>query len=209
NGEGHIAKKCTVKKRVKDSEWFTDKMLLAQAQDAGVVLNEELQDFLADSLEETDNYYDNEATTNAIFMENLSPIGSLNDDTVEPRYDSDILSEVPHYENYHDSDMLNFNIQEVGYIENIVSNNESYDELTSNSNVISYTDYMLNIDEWLETASQIQRDAVTTKIKMASHDSTTASSVCCFLVMDVAFVGSLKPSFVCKSAVDMSRKTDV
>ncbi|GJT06277.1 retrovirus-related pol polyprotein from transposon TNT 1-94 [Tanacetum coccineum] len=145
NGEGHIAKQCTVKKRVKDSEWFTDKMLLAQAQDAGVVLNEELQDFLADSLEETDNYYDNEATTNAIFMENLSPIGSLNDDTVEPRYDSDILSEVPHYENYHDSDMLNFNIQEVGYIENIISNNESYDELTSNSNVISYTDYMLNI----------------------------------------------------------------
>ncbi|GJR30083.1 retrovirus-related pol polyprotein from transposon TNT 1-94 [Tanacetum coccineum] len=140
NGEGHIAKQCTVKKRVKDSEWFTDKMLLAQAQDAGVVLNEELQDFLADN-------YDDEATTNAIFMENLSPIGSLNDDTVEPRYDSDILSKVPHYENYHDSDMLNFNIQEVGYIENIISNNESYDELTSNSNVISYTDYMLNIDE--------------------------------------------------------------
>ncbi|GJZ88743.1 retrovirus-related pol polyprotein from transposon TNT 1-94 [Tanacetum coccineum] len=99
NGEGHIAKQCTVKKRVKDSEWFTDKMLLAQAQDAGVVLNEELQDFLADSLEKNDNYkdllvtsynkssmanqlmpydsdYDDEATANAIFMENLSPIGS-------------------------------------------------------------------------------------------------------------------------------------
>ncbi|GJX00942.1 hypothetical protein Tco_0184855 [Tanacetum coccineum] len=28
---------------------------------------------------------------------------------------------------------------------------------------------------WLETASQIQRDAVTMKIKTASHDSTTAS----------------------------------
>ncbi|GJV63516.1 hypothetical protein Tco_1474344 [Tanacetum coccineum] len=35
-----------------------DKMLLAQAQEAGVVLNDEQQDFLADSLEETDDYED-------------------------------------------------------------------------------------------------------------------------------------------------------
>ncbi|GKF50309.1 retrovirus-related pol polyprotein from transposon TNT 1-94, partial [Tanacetum coccineum] len=57
-GEGHMAKQCTAKKRVKDSEWFKDKMLLAQAQEAGVVLDEELQDFLADSLEETDDCED-------------------------------------------------------------------------------------------------------------------------------------------------------
>ncbi|GJY88338.1 hypothetical protein Tco_0502966 [Tanacetum coccineum] len=160
-------KKCTARKRVKDSEWFKDKMLLAQAQEVGIVLNEEKQDFLANNLEETDDckdlqlqattnfkadhvnvYYsdcDDEATINAIFMENLSPVGSLNDDTVEPRYDSDMLSQVPHYDTYHDYDMLNSNIQELGYIENIVSNNESYDELTSNINVIPYTDYMLTI----------------------------------------------------------------
>ncbi|GJS68311.1 retrovirus-related pol polyprotein from transposon TNT 1-94 [Tanacetum coccineum] len=36
NGESHIAKHCTAKKRVKDSEWFKDTMLLAQAQEAGV-----------------------------------------------------------------------------------------------------------------------------------------------------------------------------
>nr|GEX29096.1 hypothetical protein [Tanacetum cinerariifolium] len=52
---GHIAKQCTTKKRVKDSEWFQDKMLLAQAQEARVVLNDEQKDFLADSLEETDD----------------------------------------------------------------------------------------------------------------------------------------------------------
>ncbi|GJX23024.1 hypothetical protein Tco_0227469 [Tanacetum coccineum] len=121
NGEGHIAKQCTTKERVKDSKGFKDNMLLAQAQEPGVVLNDEQHDFLADSLKETDDY-----TTNAIFMENLSLVGSLNDDTVEPRYDSDILSKVPHYDNYHDSDMLNSNIQELGYIEIIVSNKESY-----------------------------------------------------------------------------------
>ncbi|GJY21805.1 hypothetical protein Tco_0394371 [Tanacetum coccineum] len=130
-------------------------------------MNDEQQDFLADSLEETgdcedlqlqatanlkadhvdayDSDRDDGATANTIFMENLSPVGSINDDTVEPHYDSNILSEAPHYDTYHDSDILNSNIQELGYIENIVSNNESYDELTSINNVISYTDYMLTI----------------------------------------------------------------
>ncbi|GJQ98862.1 integrase, catalytic region, zinc finger, CCHC-type containing protein [Tanacetum coccineum] len=145
NGEGHMAKQCTARKRVKDFEWYKDKMLLAQAQEVRVVLNEEQQDFLDVSLEETDDYCDGEATSNAIFMENLYPIGSLNDDMVEPRYYSDIHSEVPYYDTYHDSDMLNSNIQDLGYIKNSVSNNESYDKLKGNSNVISYTDYMLTI----------------------------------------------------------------
>ncbi|GJX43487.1 retrovirus-related pol polyprotein from transposon TNT 1-94 [Tanacetum coccineum] len=87
-----------------------------KAQEAEVVLTEEQQDFLADSLEETDDYKDlqlqatlnfkvdhidaydsdcdDEATTNAIFMTNLSPVGSLNNDTVAPRYDSNTLSEI-------------------------------------------------------------------------------------------------------------------
>ncbi|GKB42976.1 hypothetical protein Tco_0887918 [Tanacetum coccineum] len=152
NVQGHIAKQCTGKKRVKDSEWFKDKMLLAQVQKAGVVLNDEQQDFLTDSLEETDDYEDlqlqattnfkvdhvdvydsdcdDEATANAILMANLSPVGSINEDTIKPRYDSDILFEVPHYDTYHESDVLNSNIQELEYIENIVSNNEAYDELT-------------------------------------------------------------------------------
>ncbi|GJW42578.1 retrovirus-related pol polyprotein from transposon TNT 1-94 [Tanacetum coccineum] len=123
-----------------------DKMLLTQAQEAGVVLNQEQHDFLADNLEETDDYCEDEATANAIFMANLSHVCSLNDDTVEPRCDSDIHSEVPHYDTYHDSDMLNSNIQELEYIENIVSNNDSYDELKGNIDVISYIDYMLTIE---------------------------------------------------------------
>nr|GEY45894.1 hypothetical protein [Tanacetum cinerariifolium] len=57
-GEGHIAKQCTTKKRVKDSEWFKEKMLLAQAQKAMVILHEEQQDFLADRLEEMDSDYE-------------------------------------------------------------------------------------------------------------------------------------------------------
>ncbi|GJV72375.1 hypothetical protein Tco_1492370 [Tanacetum coccineum] len=40
-GEGYIAKQCTAKKRVKDAEWSKEKMLLAQAQEAGVILHED------------------------------------------------------------------------------------------------------------------------------------------------------------------------
>ncbi|GJT84316.1 integrase, catalytic region, zinc finger, CCHC-type containing protein [Tanacetum coccineum] len=58
NDEGHISKQCTVKKRVKDSERFKDKMLLAQSKEARVVLNDEQHDFLADSLEEIDDCKD-------------------------------------------------------------------------------------------------------------------------------------------------------
>ncbi|GKE01783.1 hypothetical protein Tco_1389766, partial [Tanacetum coccineum] len=91
--------------------------------------------FKVDHVDAYDSDCDDEATANAILMANLSPAGSINEDTVKPRYDSDILFEVPHYDTYHESDVLNSNIQELEYIENIVSNNEAYDELTSNNNV--------------------------------------------------------------------------
>ncbi|GKD87449.1 integrase, catalytic region, zinc finger, CCHC-type containing protein [Tanacetum coccineum] len=139
NGEGHIAKQCTTKKRVKDSECFEE------TDDYEDLQLQAKTNFKAHHIDAYDSEYDDKAKANAIFMANLSPVGSLNDDTVEPRYDYDILSEVPHYDTYHDSDMFNSNIQELGYIENIVSNNESYDELTSNNNAISYKDYMLTI----------------------------------------------------------------
>nr|GEY01177.1 hypothetical protein [Tanacetum cinerariifolium] len=49
--------------------------------------------FKADHVDAYDLDYDDESTANAIFMANLSPVGSINDDMVEPRYDSDILFE--------------------------------------------------------------------------------------------------------------------
>nr|GEW87996.1 hypothetical protein [Tanacetum cinerariifolium] len=82
--QGHIAKQCTARKRLKDSKWIKDKMLLAQAQEARV----------AHRVDAYDSDCDDEATTNAIFMEILSSVGSLNDDTVKLRYDSDMLSAI-------------------------------------------------------------------------------------------------------------------
>ncbi|GJQ92167.1 hypothetical protein Tco_0003306 [Tanacetum coccineum] len=100
--------------RVKDVEWFKEKMLLAQAQEVCVILHEDQQDFLADRLEEMDDYddlqlhttlnsnadhvdaydsdCDDEATACAIFMASLSPTRSINGDTAGPSYDSELLS---------------------------------------------------------------------------------------------------------------------
>ncbi|GKB01491.1 hypothetical protein Tco_0829535 [Tanacetum coccineum] len=114
-GGGHMAKQCTAKKREKYSEWFKEKMLLAQAQEVGFILQEDQHDFLADRLEymdDCDNLQlhtnlnfkedhvdaydldcDDEATACAIFMANLSPAGSINRDTAGPSYDLELLSE--------------------------------------------------------------------------------------------------------------------
>ncbi|GJS09805.1 hypothetical protein Tco_0366601 [Tanacetum coccineum] len=179
--------------RGKDSKWFKDKMLLAQAQETRVVLDEEKQDFLADSLEETDDYCDNEATSNAIFMANLSPVSSLNDDTVAPRYDSEALFEEPHYETYHDSDMLNSNIQELGYIENIVSTNESYDALKGNSDVIFYTDYMLTIGDDADNYVLPPRRTMLSPHEIGSWEQSDIK--CAFKKDVISFSKNLKETF--------------
>ncbi|GJY38205.1 hypothetical protein Tco_0424569 [Tanacetum coccineum] len=140
-----------------------------KTQEAEVIFREEKQDFLADGLEEFnsdcddlqlnktsifkvehvdafDSDYDKEPTASAIFMARLSPVGSVNGADVSPTYDSDILSKVPHYDTYHETDMLNSVVQETRYFEHLVSNIDSCDELTSNNNVISYAEYMVTIE---------------------------------------------------------------
>ncbi|GKC83010.1 hypothetical protein Tco_1138727, partial [Tanacetum coccineum] len=133
------------------------------AQEAGVILHEDQQDFLADMLEEMDDYddlqlhntsnfkadhvdaydsdCDDEATACAIFMASLSPARSINGDTAGPSFDSELLYEVPHYDTYHKNVILNDVVQEMEYNDHVVFNDNSCDELTSNSNVISYADY--------------------------------------------------------------------
>ncbi|GKE74124.1 zinc finger, CCHC-type containing protein, partial [Tanacetum coccineum] len=46
--EGHMSKQCTKPKRKWDDSWFTDKVLLVQAQASGQILHEEELAFLAD-----------------------------------------------------------------------------------------------------------------------------------------------------------------
>ncbi|GJU37901.1 putative reverse transcriptase domain-containing protein [Tanacetum coccineum] len=47
-GEGHVSRQCKEKKRVKDSQYFKDKMLLMEAKEKGTVLDAEAEAFIAD-----------------------------------------------------------------------------------------------------------------------------------------------------------------
>ncbi|GKA96078.1 hypothetical protein Tco_0818173 [Tanacetum coccineum] len=86
-------------------------MLLVQQQEAGIEIDAEQQDFLAD--------------------------GSINGDEAVPSYDSDILSEVPNYDNYHENDMFNLFVQEFPYSEQPISVNDTYVDFLNDTNVIS------------------------------------------------------------------------
>ncbi|GJS14342.1 hypothetical protein Tco_0408814 [Tanacetum coccineum] len=118
--------RCPKPKRKRDAIWFRDKVLLLEAQGNSKVLNEEELEFLADpgiveglvtqtvithnaayqadDLDAYDSDCDDFSTAKAVLMVNLSSYGS------------DVLSEVPHFENTH-TDMLNQSVQEMSYFE--------------------------------------------------------------------------------------------
>ncbi|GKE93744.1 zf-CCHC domain-containing protein [Tanacetum coccineum] len=47
-GEGHMARQCTQPKRPRNAAWYKEKAMLAEAQEAGQILDEEQLVFLAD-----------------------------------------------------------------------------------------------------------------------------------------------------------------
>ncbi|GJS53433.1 retrovirus-related pol polyprotein from transposon TNT 1-94 [Tanacetum coccineum] len=131
NGVGHIARNCTQPKRPQNSEYFKDKMLLMQAQENGVALDEEqllflaggqdyaidedvdeqpVQDlalnvdnvFQADDCDAYDSDVDDAPTAQTLFMANLSSADPVYDEA-GPSYDSDVLSEVQNHDHYQDA----------------------------------------------------------------------------------------------------------
>ncbi|GJY34874.1 hypothetical protein Tco_0419343 [Tanacetum coccineum] len=104
------------------------KMLLAQALEAGVVLDEKQMAFLAndgervvtgqetqelttiaifqiDDLDAFDSDYDEAPSTSAVFVAKLSA------------YDSDVLLEVPNHDTYLDNNVIDQSVQEMQYFE--------------------------------------------------------------------------------------------
>ncbi|GJZ95878.1 hypothetical protein Tco_0668212 [Tanacetum coccineum] len=63
--------------------------------------------FKEDHIDAFDSDCDEEHDASAISMVRLSLAGSVNGDDVNPTYDFDILSKVPHYDTYHETDMPN------------------------------------------------------------------------------------------------------
>ncbi|GJW19661.1 hypothetical protein Tco_0027097 [Tanacetum coccineum] len=121
-----MARQCTQPKRPRNAAWFKDKLMLAEAQEAGQILDEEQLAFLANpgisevpvaqqtipqnstfqtnDLNAYDSDCDDLSSAKAILMENLSSC------------DPEVLSKVP-YSNSYSNDMINQDVQEMQYSE--------------------------------------------------------------------------------------------
>ncbi|GJT90013.1 retrovirus-related pol polyprotein from transposon TNT 1-94 [Tanacetum coccineum] len=188
-GEGHMARQCPKPKRKRDATWFRDKVLLVEAQGSGKVLNEEELAFLADprvaegpvtqtvithnaayqadDLDAYDSDCDDFSTAKAVLMANLSSYGS------------DVLSEVPHSENTH-NDMLNQSVQEMSYSEQTHLVNYPENEITSDSNIIPYSQYLLETQNAAvqDTNSSAQQDAMILSVfEQLSNQVTNCNKV--------------------------------
>ncbi|GKB28682.1 hypothetical protein Tco_0868083, partial [Tanacetum coccineum] len=156
-GRSH-ARPCLKPKRKRDATWFRDKVLLVEAQRSSKVLNEEELEFLADL---------GVAEAKAVLMSNLSS------------YRSDVLSEVPHSENTN-NDMLNQSVQEMPYSEQTHLVNYLENEITSDSNIIPYSQYLLETQNAAvqDTNSSAQQDVVILSVfEQLSNQVTNCNKV--------------------------------
>ncbi|GJV46530.1 hypothetical protein Tco_1431066 [Tanacetum coccineum] len=152
-----------------DSEYFKDKMLLKQAQENGMVLDEEKLFFIAGGQA---NMFDDDVDEapvqdlalnedNTMFMENLLSADPIYDEA-GPSYDSDILSEVQDHDNYLDNVG---EYHEVHKMQNNVQQNyivDSNAEYTSDSNIIPYEQYVKDNTEQVvqSNVSSVPNDAL-------------------------------------------------
>ncbi|GJY72706.1 uncharacterized mitochondrial protein-like protein [Tanacetum coccineum] len=187
--EGHMARQCPKPKRKRDATWFKDKVLLVEAQGNGKVLNEEELEYLADpgiaegpvsqsvithnaayqadDLDAYDYDCDEISTAKAVIMANFFSYGS------------NVLSEVPISSNTH-NDMLNQNVQEMPYSEQTHLLNYLENEITSDSNIIPYSQYLLETQNAAvqDTNSSTQQDAIILFVfEQLSHQDKNAQFV--------------------------------
>ncbi|GJT62847.1 hypothetical protein Tco_1006380 [Tanacetum coccineum] len=181
--------RCPKPKRKRNATWFRDKVLLVEAQGSGKVLNKEELEFLADprvaeglvtqtvithnatyqadDLDAYDSDHDDFSTAKAVLMANLSSYGS------------DVLFEVPHFEITH-NDMLNQSVQEMQYSKQTHIVNYPKDEITSDNNIISYSQYLLETQNATvqDTNSSAQQDAMILSVfEQLSNQVTNCNKV--------------------------------
>ncbi|GJT66342.1 integrase, catalytic region, zinc finger, CCHC-type containing protein, partial [Tanacetum coccineum] len=159
NGLGHIARNCTQSKRPHNSDYFKDKMLLMQAQENGVVLDEEELLFMADECDAFDSDFDDKPTAQSIFMANLSSAGLAN--LQASPSNASILSKVHDLENAidpSDNHQVEHEIHDEVQQKNVI---ESTSADMGNSNVIPYEQYLTVNDVFVvpSSASSVPNDA--------------------------------------------------
>nr|GFA61706.1 hypothetical protein [Tanacetum cinerariifolium] len=150
-GEGHMSKQCTKPKRKRDEKWFKDKVLLVQAQANGHVLQEEELEFLVDPRTAESSSNQNVITTNAAYQaDDLDAYDSDCDELNSAKialmenlshYGSDNLAEVNNQDN-RTNHLIHQEMQVPSTSEQSTIMTQSNTEITSDSNIISYSQYM-------------------------------------------------------------------
>nr|GFB10172.1 hypothetical protein [Tanacetum cinerariifolium] len=133
-GEGHMSKQCTKPKRKIDDAWFKDKVLLVQ--DPGIAETQSTQYVVTNNAayqaNDLDAYGSNCDEINSVkiaLMANLS------------HYGSDNLVEVHNQDNV-TNNVIDQDVQAISTSEQLNIMNQSQTKFTSDSNVISYSQYM-------------------------------------------------------------------
>ncbi|GJX75214.1 hypothetical protein Tco_0313809 [Tanacetum coccineum] len=179
HGEGHMAKQCTQPKRPINSAWFKEKLMLFEAQEAGQILDEEQLAFIADpgivetqvaqqtipqnsafqteDLDAYDSDYDAISLAKAVLMANLSIC------------DSNVLSEVPYSDTYL-NDIINQDVQEMLYSEQTHIVDFPDNKITSDSNIIPYSQYLIEAPSELLKVSLVNESLKKLKYHLASFD---------------------------------------
>ncbi|GJR48586.1 hypothetical protein Tco_1316689 [Tanacetum coccineum] len=106
--------------------------------------------FQTDDLDAYDLDCDDISLAKAVRMANLSS------------YDSDVLSKVPQHDTYQNDDMINQSVQETHYFEQFLIDYIPDNEITSDSNIISYEQYLQETQNAIvqDTNSFAQQDAM-------------------------------------------------
>ncbi|GJV52411.1 hypothetical protein Tco_1448152 [Tanacetum coccineum] len=123
--------------------------------------------YQADDLDAYDSDCDEISTAKSVLMANLSSYGS------------DVLSKVPHSDNTN-NDMLNQSVQEMTYSKQTHLVNYPENEITSDSNIIPYSQYLLETQNAAvrDTYSSAQQDAIILSVfEQLSNQVTNCNKV--------------------------------
>ncbi|GJY88928.1 retrovirus-related pol polyprotein from transposon TNT 1-94 [Tanacetum coccineum] len=95
DGEGHFAIYCKSKARVKNSKYFTQKMLLAKKDEARITLTCEEHNFLAETMLDEG---EDQLTTTCIMITKINVVDTNSNSKASPTYETDGLSEIPDFD---------------------------------------------------------------------------------------------------------------
>ncbi|GJY45992.1 putative ribonuclease H-like domain-containing protein [Tanacetum coccineum] len=168
--EGHMARQCTQPKQPRNAAWCKEKAMLAEAQEARQILDEEQLTFFADlgipadqvqtiiphndafQTEDLDTYdsdCDDLSTAQAVLMANIS------------NYGYDIISDVPNFETYL-NDMDNQSVHALQDFEQTTVMDFTNNEISNDSNIIPYSQYFQKTQQTTvqDTNLQAQQDSM-------------------------------------------------